>query len=504
MLTVPTVELVQRYLADHRAAHLQDLGRFLAIPSISTLPAHRGDVRHAADVLANRMRAIGLHDVEVLETSGHPTVYGAWLGAPGRPTALIYGHYDVQPVDPLERWTTPPFQPAVRDGQLYARGAVDDKGQVWMHLMVAEAFLQTDGALPLNLKFLIEGEEECGSRGLQELAPQRRELLAADLIVISDAPMFARDVPSLCYGLRGNTAVRVRVSGPAEDLHSGLFGGSVRNPLHALADLIAGLHDGAGRVTVPGFYDEVLPLSAAERAAFAALPFDEAAYQAQLGVPELWGEAGYTTLERIWARPTLDLQGMWGGYQGEGSKSIVPAEAQAIISCRLVPNQRPERIQQALIAHLEAHRPQGVRLQLETRGSGAPALLTPLDAPPVQAALRALRQAYGREAVAIRMGGSIPVAATLTEVLNAPLVLMGFGLPDDNLHAPDEHFDLGNYDRGQRTLAAYWLGLGLAISSPPECGPTPTGGKRAVEGISVPRDAGEAPWPGPCGMARRS
>jgi acetylornithine deacetylase/succinyl-diaminopimelate desuccinylase-like protein len=459
-LTAATADLVTTYLAGHRAAQLGELERFLAIPSISTLPVHRGDVRHAADVLAARMRAAGLPDVEVLETSGHPAVYGAWLGAPGRPTALVYGHYDVQPVDPLERWTTPPFQPAVRDGRLYARGAVDDKGQVWMHLMVAEAFLRAAGALPVNLKFLIEGEEESGSRGLQALVPARRELLAADLIVISDAPMFARDVPSLCYGLRGNTAVRVRVSGPAEDLHSGLFGGSVRNPLHALADLVAGLHDDDGRVTVPGFYDDVLPPSADERAAFAALPFDEAAYRAQLGVPELAGEAGFSTLERIWARPTLDLQGMWGGYQGEGSKSIVPAAAQAIISCRLVPDQRPERIQRALVAHLEAHRPQGVRLQLETRGSGAAALLTPLDAPPVKAALRALRHAYGREAVAIRMGGSIPVAATLTEALAAPLVLMGFGLPDDNLHAPDEHFDLGNYDRGQRTLVAYWLELG--------------------------------------------
>jgi acetylornithine deacetylase/succinyl-diaminopimelate desuccinylase-like protein len=325
---------------------------------------------------------------------------------------------------------------------------------------VAEAFLRTAGALPINLKFLIEGEEETGSGGLQALVPARRELLAADLIVISDAPMFARDVPSLCYGLRGGTAVRLRVAGPAEDLHSGLFGGSVHNPLHALAGLIAGLHDGDGRVTVPGFYDDVLPLGAAERAAFAALPFDEAGYRDQLGVPELWGEAGYSTLERIWARPTLDLQGIWGGYQGEGSKSIVPAEARAIISCRLVPNQRPERIQRALVEHLEAHRPPGVRLHLETRGSGTPALLTPLDAPPVQAALRALRRAYGRDAVAIRMGGSIPIAATLTETLAAPLVLMGFGLPDDNLHAPDEHFDLGNYDRGQRTLAAYWLELG--------------------------------------------
>ena len=458
-MTAATAELVTTYLADHRAGHLEELERFLAIPSISTLPAHRGDVRRAADVLAARMRAAGLPDVEVLETGGHPAVYGAWLGAPGRPTALVYGHYDVQPVDPLERWTTPPFQPAVRDGRIYARGAVDDKGQIWMHLMVAEAFLKAVGALPINLKFLMEGEEESGSRGLQQLVPERRDLLAADIIVISDAPMFARDVPSLCYGLRGNTAVRLRVSGPDEDLHSGLFGGSVHNPLHALAELVAGLHDGNGRVTVPGFYDDVLPISDDERAAFAALPFDEAAYQTHLGVPELWGEAGYTTLERIWARPTLDLQGMWGGYQGEGSKSIIPAAAQAIISCRLVPNQRPERIQQALIKHLEAHRPQGVQLQMDTRGSGAPALLTPLDTAPVQAALSALRHAYGREAVAIRMGGSIPIAATLTEVLAAPLVLMGFGLPDDNMHAPDEHFDLSNYDRGQRTLTAYWLGM---------------------------------------------
>ncbi len=451
---------VDLYLREHRSAHLRSLKELLAIPSISTLPAHAGDMRAAAQTLVGRMTAIGLEDVTLHETGGHPAVSGSWLHAPGKPTVLVYGHYDVQPVDPLHLWTTPPFEPTERNGKLFARGASDDKGQVWMHLMVVEALLQVTGGLPLNMKFLIEGEEEIGSRNLPAFVANHRDLLAADVIVISDTPMFAPGVPTLCYGLRGLAALEIHLTGSTADLHSGLFGGSVQNPLHALATLIASLHDAHDRVTVPGFYDDVQPLSADERAAFAKLPHDDAAYIEQLGVPAVFGEEGYTTLERTWARPTLEINGMWGGFTGEGSKTIVPSSAHAKITCRLVPHQQPERISAAVAAFLEANCPPGVRLTIDTKGYGSPATVTPIDSFWMRAAARAMQRAYGVQAGFIRMGGSIGVAPTFTDVLGAPLVLMGFGLPDEQFHAPNERFDLGNYDRGERTLAAYWLELG--------------------------------------------
>jgi len=450
---------VDRHLAANRAQGLQGLREFLSIPSVSAVSDHRADVQQAAAFLADRLRAAGLDEVAVLPTPGHPVVYGQWLHAPGRPTALVYGHYDVQPADPVESWTTPPFLPAERGGRLFARGAADDKGQVWMHILAAEALLRTAGRLPLNLKFLIEGEEEVGSTHLKAFVAEHREQLAADVVVISDSSLYAPGLPAIVYGLRGLCALELTVRGPARDLHSGEYGGAVQNPLHALAELVAGLHDREGRIAVEGFYDDARPLSAAERAAVARLPFDEDAYRRDLAVPATFGEAGYTTPERCTGRPTVEVNGMWGGFLGEGSKTVIPAAAHAKLTCRLVPDQDPERILDLVARHLERHCPPGVRVEVALRG-GSPATVAPLDSEYVRAAARALRGAFGAEPVYTRMGGSIGVVPAFTQELRAPVVLMGFGLADDHIHAPDESFDLGNYDRGMRALAAYWHGLG--------------------------------------------
>lgn len=457
----------QAWLNDRYDEHVEQLKEFLRIPSISALSEHAGEVQRAAEFLAAEMRRIGLQQVKIMPTGGHPVVYGEWLAGPDLPTALVYGHYDVQPVDPEHLWETPPFEPTVRHGRLYARGASDDKGQVFLHLKAVEALLQTDGRLPLNVKFLIEGEEEVGSRNLDAFVQQHRDKLAADVCVISDTPFHARGVPSICYGLRGLTALEVTVRGAQSDLHSGLYGGAVPNPLHELARLIASLHDADGRVTVPGFYDRVRPLTPEERQAFRELPFDEEAYRAELGVPGLHGEAGYTTLERTSARPTLELNGMWGGFQGEGTKTVLPCEAHAKITCRLVPDQDPDEIAELIVRHLQAQCPPYVTLSVKIEdGSGKPAM-TPLDHPAMQAAARALAQAYGQEPRFTRMGGSIPVVQTLMDALDLPVVLLGFGLPDENYHAPNEHFDLTNFRLGMQTMAAYWHELAAGLGAAP-------------------------------------
>lgn len=454
---------VERHFAARRDRHLAELMEFLRIPSISALSTHRADVRRAAAWLADRLRRAGLEHVAVEETGGHPVVVGDWLHAPGAPTVLIYGHYDVQPVDPESLWTTPPFEPQIRDGRLYARGASDDKGQTFMHVLAVEAWLEETGRLPVNVKFLVEGEEEVGSRHLDAYVERNRDRLAADVVVVSDTPMFAAGRPAVCYGLRGIASMEVRVQGPASDLHSGLYGGSVLNPIQALVALLASLHDADGRVAVPGFYDDVRPLSAEERDAFARLPFDEEAYRRQLGVPALFGEPGYTTLERVWARPTLEFNGINGGFQGEGGKTIVPSWASAKISCRLVPDQDPEKVLDAIEQHLRARAPRAVELTIE-RGAGSPASIVPLDHPAVRAAAQTLQETYGQPADFIRMGGSIPIVQTFRERLGAPVVLLGFGLPDENFHAPNEFFTLENFDLGLRTLARYWAALAEAMS----------------------------------------
>ncbi len=457
---------VLAYLDAGRDRFLAELIEFLRIPSISSAEAHRGDVRRCAEYAAAHLRRIGFQRAEVLPTGGHPVVYGEWLGAPGAPTALVYGHYDVQPVDPLARWQTPPFDPQVRDGLLFARGAVDDKGQVYMHFAAAEAYLATRGRLPLNLKFLIEGEEEIGSPNLDAFVAGHRDLLAADVGVISDTPMYDADHPSLCYGLRGLAYLQVDVEGPSSDLHSGSWGGIVANPALALATMLAQLKDIHGRVAVPGFYDAVRPLAAEERQALAALPFDAARVAGELGVTTLVGEEGYTPLERLWARPTLEVHGLWGGYSGEGAKTVIPAGAGAKLSCRLVPDQDPDTIATLVAAHLERLAPLGVRVRVQALHGGHP-VVTPLDHPALQAAGRAVERGFGKPPSFIREGGSIPFVATLVEELALPCVLLGVGLPDEHTHAPNEFFHLTNFYSGMRTVAYLWDELGADRGAAP-------------------------------------
>ncbi len=450
---------LEAYLASHRDRQLAELVEWLRIPSISTLPEHREDLLRAARWLAARMEAAGLEHVEVLSTSGHPVVRGDWLHAgPDAPTVLVYGHYDVQPVDPLERWETPPFEPTVRSGprgeDLYARGASDDKGQVFVHVKAVEALLAVRGRLPVNVKFVVEGEEEVGSPWLMQDVSSHPGRYRADVVLISDSPILGPDQPVIVYGLRGLWAGQVTVRGPGRDLHSGSFGGAVHNPNQALAELLAALHDGQGRVAVPGFYDRVRPLSPREREALAQVPFDEERLRAESGVPRAWGEPEYTPVERIGARPTLEINGLWGGFTGPGIKTVIPAEAHAKLSCRLVPDQDPEEIGRLIQDHLQALAPPTVQVEVTSWG-GAPAVLVPLDSPAVQAAAQAYVQGFGVSPLFSREGGSIPVAAVFQQVLEVPIVLMGFGLPDDNLHAPNERFHLPNFYRGIRTSIAF-------------------------------------------------
>jgi acetylornithine deacetylase/succinyl-diaminopimelate desuccinylase-like protein len=452
------------WCAEHQPRFVAELVEACRIPSISAQSAHAADVVASAEYFAAAALRAGFHEARLLATAGHPAVYAERIVDPNLPTALIYGHHDVQPVDPLEEWVSPPFEPQVRDGLLFARGAVDDKGQVWMHLKAVEAHLQVRGELPLNLKLIVEGEEEVGSPHFDELIEAEKERLAADVAVISDTPIFARGVPSLCTGLRGLVHLEVEVSGPRLDLHSGYFGGAVANPVVALAAILASLHDpSTGRVSVPGFYDRVREPSAAERAEFAALPFNEEAFRAQAGgIAQTVGEAGYTVLEQLWCRPTLEVTGIWGGYSGPGAKTIIPARAGSKVSCRLVPDQDPEEIADLVATALLAAAPPGVRVAVTASPGGRP-VLTSIDQPAVQAARRAMRHGFGTEPAIIRNGGTIPPVATFQTVLGVPVVLVGVGLPDDQIHAPNEHFDLDQYARGVRTIANLWDELGGAL-----------------------------------------
>lgn len=452
------IDPVITYLKNHRVKHLGQMQDFLSIPSISALSEHHQDIRKAAGWLKDRLQQAGFLDARVDETKGNPVVRAETAMVPGQTTVLVYGHYDVQPVDPLSSWHHPPFQPTVENDILYARGASDDKGQVFMQLIAAEAW-QKAGNLPVNLKFLFEGEEEIGSVHLQEYISEHQSDLAADLAVISDTPMYADEYPAISYGLRGLLAVEIQVDGPYQDLHSGVYGGAVQNPAHALALLIASLHDDKGRVSVPGFYDQVEALSERERQAYRALPFDEERYREELRVPSLFGEEGYSVWERLWARPTLEVNGMWSGFTGEGQKTIIPSSAHAKISCRLVPHQDPLKVYQAVEAHLRAQVPPGVSLEIHYL-DGAPASLTPLDHPAIKAAEDAILAVYEKKAAYIRMGGSIPVVGDFFDILHVPTVLLGFALPNENFHAPNEHFHLKNFYRGAETLATFWERLG--------------------------------------------
>jgi acetylornithine deacetylase/succinyl-diaminopimelate desuccinylase-like protein len=446
---------IEAYLDATRDARLESYKAFLRIPSVSGMPAHAGDCRVAAQWLADALTTAGLEHVEVSETGGHPVVYADWLHAEGAPTVIVYGHYDVQPVDPLDLWTSPPFEPVVVGNRMLARGAADDKGQIHLHVMAAAAQLATRGSFPVNLKYVFEGEEESSSVHLDAWLVASRDRLGADVAIISDSGFFEGNLPAITVGLRGIMYAQIDVVGTAADLHSGSFGGAVQNPANALAQIIAALKGPDGRIRIPGFYDDVRALTDAERTEIAALPFDEATYKADLGVSALVGEAGFTTLERRGARPTLDVNGMWGGFQGDGTKTIIPAHAHAKISCRLVTAQEPARIFEAFKAYVDDIAPPGVTVTVQNLDGGLPSL-TPTGHPATQAAARALEATFGRAPLYIREGGSIPVTASFESILGLPVVLLGFTPPDDHAHAPNESMDLDNYETGIRTVIRTW------------------------------------------------
>jgi acetylornithine deacetylase/succinyl-diaminopimelate desuccinylase-like protein len=441
---------ILNYLEANRDRYLSELTEFLRIPSISTDREHRDDVQHCAQWVADHLKSIGMESVEIFQTPGHPIVYSDWLGAPGRPTVLLYGHYDVQPVDPLNLWTTPPFEPSIRRGDLYARGSSDDKGQVFTHFKGVEGYLKNSGKLPCNVKMLIEGEEEIGSTNLESFVKDHKDKLKADLVLISDSGMFARGVPSITYALRGLAYMEVEVVGPNRDLHSGSFGGAIHNPIQALSEMIASLHDKNGRITIPHFYDRVRSLTKRERDAFKKLPFGDRKYMKELGVKALYGEKGFSTLERLWVRPTLECNGIWGGFIGEGAKTVLPAKATAKISMRLVPDQKSTEIAKLFERCIKKIAPKTVTVNVKSLHGGE-AAITPIDSPGVMARVEALRKAFGKTALYQREGGSIPIVVQFKEQLGLDTVLLGFGLPDDNAHAPDERLGLENFFGGIRT-----------------------------------------------------
>jgi acetylornithine deacetylase/succinyl-diaminopimelate desuccinylase-like protein len=445
---------VLTYLDGNKERYLNELRDLLSIPSISNSAEHAGELRRCAEWMAGHMRSIGLNNVQIIPTAGHPVVYADWLGAPGKPTVLLYGHYDVQPPEPLELWTSPPFEATVRGENLYARGSSDDKGQVFIHLKSIEAFLKNTGALPVNIKLIIEGEEEIGSEHLEVFVTEHKELLKADLVLISDSSMFAKGVPSICYGLRGLSYMQIELKGPNRDLHSGSFGGTVHNPIQALAEIIAQLHDKHGRVTVPGFYKDVRSLSAKERAAYKKLPWSDRRYAADLGVKQLYGEKGFTTLERVWGRPTLECNGIWGGFTGDGAKTVLPSKASAKISMRLVPDQNAAKTAKLFEKYITKIAPKTVSVKVRYLHGGEPAI-TPIDSPGVQAAIAALEKGFGKKPLYQREGGSIPIVVQFKKVLGIDTVLLGFGLPGENAHAPDEFLNLDNFFGGMRTSAHF-------------------------------------------------
>ncbi|HEU4673394.1 MAG TPA: dipeptidase [Candidatus Limnocylindrales bacterium] len=446
---------VDRYLDESRDRRLESWKELLRIPSVSALPEHAGDCRRAAEHVGAELRRIGMEHVEISETGGHPIVYADWLHAEGAPTVIAYAHYDVQPVDPVNEWRNPPFEPTVDDGRILARGASDDKSSVGILSQAAEALLAARGSLPVNLRLVFEGEEETTSEHLEPWLAANRERLAGDVALICDSGFFAGNLPAVTIGLRGIMYAQIDVRGPFQDVHSGVYGGAVENPANALARIIAALKGPDGRILIPGFYDDVVPLSDADRAAYAALPFDEDEFRETLGVPALVGEDGYSVLERRSGRPTLDVNGIWGGFQGEGSKTIIPGAAHAKVSSRLVANQDPARIFAALRDFVLRIAPPGVEVEVRDLGSGRPTL-TPIDDPWTQAFARAIGETFGREPLFVREGGSIPFVATFETLLGVPVVILGFTPPDGNFHAPNEWMDLANFEGGVRSMVRYW------------------------------------------------
>lgn len=452
------MELLE-YIDSKRAENQNELLEFLRIQSVSAKSEHKPDIERAAKWVAEKLRAAGLENVEVVPTKMHPLVYGESLHAPGKPTILFYGHYDVQPAEPLDLWTSPAFEPAVRNGNLFGRGTADDKGQVHIHLKALEALKKTAGQLPVNVKVMIEGEEEVGSVSLWDFVKQNRERLKADALVVSDTSMLAKGVPSITYGLRGLNYYQIEITGPAQDLHSGIFGGAVPNPITILAETIAKLHDKNFRVAVPGFYDDVAVLSRQERKALNSLPWKEKEFRKTVGAPALCGEKGFSIVEQLWTRPTLELNGIWGGYTGEGAKTVIPSKAYAKLSTRLVPDQKPEKIAKQVEKQIRKLLPKSVKCNFEVLSTGKP-WVAPYSHPIFQSAIHALNEGFGKKAVFIREGGSIPFVTQMYDTFKIPCVLMGFGLPDENAHAPDEHIALENYFGGIKAVALFYEHLG--------------------------------------------
>lgn len=446
------------YIDSKRDEHLNELKELLRIPSVSTQSEHKQDIERAAHWVAEKLRAAGLENVELSPTKMHPVVYGESLHAPGKPTVLFYGHYDVQPAEPLDLWTSPAFEPTVRDGNLFGRGTADDKGQVHIHIKALEALKNATGSLPINIKVIVEGEEEVGSVNLWEFMIKNRDRLKADALIVSDTAMLAKGVPSITYGLRGLNYYQVELTGPAQDLHSGVFGGAVPNPLTILSEMIAKLHDKNFRVTVPDFYKDVAELSRAERKALNGLPWKEKEFRKTVGAPQLCGEKGYSIVEQLWTRPTMEVNGMWGGYTGEGAKTVIPSKAYAKLSTRLVPNQNPAKIAKLVERHIRALLPKSVKCQFEVLSTGKP-WVAPYTHPIFQKAIHSLERGFGKTAVFIREGGSIPFVTQMHDTFKVPCVLLGFGLPDENAHAPDEHILLENYFGGIRSVALFYQEL---------------------------------------------
>lgn len=449
---------ISKYLDDNAEQFLEELKEFLRIPTVSADPECKPHMLRGAEFVHRQLADLGFQ-AEIVPTAGHPIVYAEWMKSPDVPTVMVYGHYDVQPADPLDLWTTPPFEPTIRDGCVYARGATDDKGQVFTHIKSAEAWIRTLGKLPVNLKYVIEGEEEVGSRNLEDFLKARKDDLRCDVAVVSDTSQYGPNQPAITYGLRGILAIEATLTGPKKDLHSGVFGGSVANPATGLARMIAALHDDQGRIQIPGFYDDVVALSDSERKQFKEMGFDEAAFMAELGVKEVFGETGYSTTERRWARPTCEVNGLVSGYTGVGPKTIVPSKATVKITCRLVPDQDPEKLTKALEAYFKKICPPSLTMEF-TSYHGCPAFVFDPNSPYIEAASEAIKEAWNVDTVRlIREGGSIPVVQTFKDVLNLDTLLLGWGQNTDNLHSPNEHFSVADFQRGIRASAGLWAKL---------------------------------------------
>lgn len=451
-----------QFVTEHQEQFLGELKEFLRIPSVSTLAEHTDDVRKAADFVADKLRAAGIENVEVIRTDRHPLVYGDWLHAPGKPTVLCYGHYDVQPADPLELWESPPFEPVLKNGSLYARGSADDKGQMYCHIKAVEALRAVNGTLPVNVKFLIEGEEEVGGVSITKYVEEHPEKLKADVALVSDTAMYAPGLPTLNVGLRGLVYMEVEAIGPARDLHSGVYGGAAPNPIFGLIELLSTVKNAKGKIKVSGFYDDVEAPSQAELDSWAKLPFSEKAFlRDEVGSTKLTGEKNHTVLERVWSRPTFEVHGIAGGFTGAGSKTVIPAKATAKVSFRLVPSQDPEKIVDSFRKHVAKHSPKGIRTEVRVLGAG-PGLMVNTDHPAIQVAAEAMKDIFGRDTVFTRSGGSIPIVGDFARHLGIPTILMGFGLPDDGLHSPNEKYSVDNYYKGIMTVAHFLEKYGTA------------------------------------------